>query len=190
MVVVYSDAHGQVLTADPAVTDKAAVIAPESPAGGVITNSHDQTLSASGSRPITPPGGTTGNITAAGSSFVRVPAIETSANFDQSTSHVSWLGARPFNANSVTHTDVWHVDWVGVSPSISGAPSGSITQGPGEVRWPTTVRNNWTSSHSWDRVTFTTGPFGFVYRIRRDVIGEFQFGSSFFAVTASDSALV
>src|SRR4051794_7952240 len=78
VVVIDVPGHGQATASDNGRKTEAT-----DPAAGSVAmpNSHDQTLSASGSRSITPPGGSAGTIKATGSTFVRVPALETSANF-------------------------------------------------------------------------------------------------------------
>lgn len=147
--------------------------------GGAVGESHDQGLSPAGSVTITPPGGTSGAIKASGYSFVRVPALETHASFEQNSSTAQWLGARPFNATSVTHTDTWGVDGVNISASIPAGVgfSGSNSQ----VQWQTAIGNNWASYHNWNQVYFSAFA---IYRIKRGVSGAFQFGSSFYASQA------
>src|SRR3954467_14573663 len=69
VVVIDVPGHGQATASDNGRKTEAT-----DPAAGsvAVPNSHDQTLSASGSRTITPPGGSAGTIKATGSTFVRV----------------------------------------------------------------------------------------------------------------------
>lgn len=141
----------------------------------------------SGSRNITPPGGSTAAIQAYGHTYVQVPFFETSANYTNNTSTVQWLGATPFNATSVTHTDSWTNDGVAISVSISWPPGIGFSGSGSSASWATTVSNTWRTTHDWDSVYFSAFD---IYRVHFNVTGAFQFGSSFYGVTGSSSSLV
>lgn len=141
----------------------------------------------SGSRNITPPGGSTAAIQAYGHSYVQVPFIETSANYTSDTSTVQWLGSTPFNATSVTHTDTWSNDGISISVSISWPPGIGFSGSGSSAGWTTTVSNTWRTTHDWDSVYFSAFD---IYTIHFNVTGSFQFGSSFYGVTGASSSLV
>jgi hypothetical protein len=194
-VVVQSSAHGTVLKAAPGTQNKQALIRSVAatrlgPNAAALSLNHNVSLSSSNSETITPPGGNSGEIFASGTSFVQVPFFEGSANFTDNQSTVAWLGLQPFNADNVIQTDEWQVDTFGFSVTVSNPPSGSVSTSNGDVQWQTTVANNWMSAHSWDQVGFDAGLLGSIYRVRFNETGAFQFGSSFFATTGSDSAIV
>jgi hypothetical protein len=194
-VVVQSNAHGSVLKAAPGIQNKQALIhslaaARMAPATADLSLNHNVSLSPFNSETITPPGGNPGEIFASGTSFVEVPFFEGSANFTQNQSTVAWLGLQPFNADNVIQTDEWQVDTFGFSVTVSDPPSGSVSTSNGDVQWQTTVADNWMSTHSWDQVGFDAGILGSIYSVRFNETGAFQFGSSFFATTGSDSATV
>lgn len=217
-VVVEENAHGRVLTADPSAHDKQALVdavhelrrererqtsdptpTPTSTGGG---GGHgDQTgfpvrdswLTSAKSKRVTVPGGR-GSIEAAGASFVKVPFMEYYAIFTDTSSDVSWLGERPFNADSIQHTDTWDVGSVGAPFWVVGAPQGARTTSSGsgaQASWSTTVQNNWYSEHAYDQVAFyppNQDDYSNVFRISHSVTGTFQFGSSFYTVTSRDRA--
>ncbi|MGA5164342.1 hypothetical protein [Streptomyces pseudogriseolus] len=216
-VVVQENEHGRVLTADTAVRDKRALLdaaeeqrrerrdAAEEPApdpGGDGDGGHgdqsgfpvrDQRLVSGRSERITVAGGE-GAVAASGDSFVKVPFMEYYAIFTDTSSSVAWLGKRPFNADSVQHTDTWNIGSVGAPFWVVGAPEGAEVRSTGstaEARWTTTVQDNWYSEHAYDQVAFyppSQEDYSNVYRISHSVTGTFQFGSSFYTVTARDRA--
>lgn len=194
-VVVQSSVHGTVLKAAPGIRNKEALIrsltaALMRPDTVSLSLNNNHALTPANSEVITPPGGSSGDIIATGQSFVEVPFFETNANFTQNQSIVAWLGLKPFNADNVIQTDDWHVSTFGFSVTVSNPPSGSVSTSSGDVQWQTTVANNFMSTHSWDQVGFDAGLFGSIYRIQFNETGAFQFGSSFFATTGSDNAIV
>lgn len=219
-VVVEENAHGRVLTADPSVRDKEALVravhelrrehvrqtseptpTPTPSATGGGGGHGDQTgfpvrdawLTSDKSRRVSVPGGT-GTIAAAGASFVKVPFMEYYAQFTDTSSDVSWLGDRPFTADSIQHTDTWNVGSVGAPFWVVGAPQGAKVTSTGstaEASWTTTVQDNWYSEHAYDQVAFyppNQDDYSNVFRISHSVTGTFQFGSSFYTVTSRDRA--
>lgn len=217
-VVTQENAHGKVLTADSSVRDKRALVraveeqrrehreraAEPAPTptetggdGGHGDQSgfpvRDQWLTSSKTTRVTVPGGR-GALTASGASFVKVPFMEYYALFTDTSSSVAWLGSRPFNADSVEHTDTWNVGSVGAPFLVVGAPEGAAVKSTGstaEARWTTTVEDNWYSEHAYDQVAFyppSHDDYSNVFRISHSVTGTFQFGSSFYTVTSRDRA--
>ncbi|MGW6707976.1 hypothetical protein ACWGDE_24220 [Streptomyces sp. NPDC054956] len=219
-VVVKEDAHAKVLTADASVRNKRDLVkqareqraaqrqTPKPPApagpqaqadgggGGHGDQSgfavRDQWLTSSKSERITVPGGGQGELTASGASFVKVPFMEYYAIFTANSSDVAWLGGRPFNADSIEHTDNWRIGSVGAPFWVVGAPQGAAVKSTGslaEASWTTSVQNNWYSEHAYDQVAFyppSQDDYSNVFRISHSVTGTFQFGSSFFTVTSQD----
>ncbi|MFJ1971430.1 hypothetical protein ACIO93_22445 [Streptomyces sp. NPDC087903] len=217
-VVVEENAHGRVLTADPSARSKRKLVAAvhelrearqqpaDEPApaptatggdGGHGDQSgfpvRDQWLNSSKSRKVAVPGGE-GTLAAAGASYVKVPFMEYYAQFTDTSSDVSWLGNRPFNADSIEHTDTWDVGSVGAPFWVVGAPQGATVKSTGstaEASWTTTVQDNWYSEHAYDQVAFyppSQDDYSNVFRISHSVTGTFQFGSSFYTVTSRDRA--
>lgn len=217
-VVTQENEHGRVLTADAEVRDKRALLraveeqrrerrtASEEPAptptetggdGGHGDQSgfpvRDQWLVSKKRDRVTVPGGR-GVVAASGDTFVKVPFMEYYAIFTDTSSSVAWLGRRPFNADSVEHTDTWNIGSVGAPFWVVGAPEGAEVKSTGstaEARWSTTVENNWYSEHAYDQVAFyppNHDDYSNVYRISHSVTGTFQFGSSFYTVTSRDRA--
>ncbi|MZD07198.1 hypothetical protein GTW43_19210 [Streptomyces sp. SID5785] len=154
----------------------------------------DEWLDSSATGKATPAGGDRGRIAAAGASFVKVPFMEYYAIFTATSSDVSWLGERPFDADSIQHTDTWNVGSVGAPFLVIGAPKGADVKSTGasaEASWSTTVRDNWYSEHAHDQVAFyppDQEDYSNVFRISHSVTGTFQFGSSFYTVTSRDRA--
>ena len=211
-VVVQENAHGRVLTADPSVRNKQALVRavheqrrererqtsePTPTASATGGGGHgDQTgfpvrdawLTSDASRRVSVPGGT-GTLAASGASFVKVPFMEYYAIFTDTSSDVSWLGDRPFAADSIQHTDTWNVGSVGAPFWVVGAPQGAKVTSTGstaEASWTTTVQNTWYSEHAYDQVAFyppNQDDYSNVFRISHSVTGTFQFGSSFYTVT-------
>ncbi|MFG2503251.1 hypothetical protein ACGFSB_34200 [Streptomyces sp. NPDC048441] len=154
----------------------------------------DQWLDSTKSSRVSPEGGAPGEISAAGSSFVKVPFMEYYAIFTDTKSDVAWLGGRPFNADSIKHTDTWRIGSVGAPFLVVGAPEGAAVKSTGssaEASWSTSVERNWYSQHAYDQVAFyppNEADYSNVFRISHSVTGTFQFGSSFFTVTSQDRA--
>ncbi|MEV2255650.1 hypothetical protein AB0I94_34715 [Streptomyces sp. NPDC050147] len=154
----------------------------------------DQWLDSTKSSRVSPAGGAPGAISAAGSSFVKVPFMEYYAIFTDTKSDVAWLGGRPFNADSIKHTDTWRIGSVGAPFLVVGAPEGAAVKSTGssaEASWSTEVERNWYSQHTYDQVAFyppNHDDYSNVFRISHSVTGTFQFGSSFFTVTSQDRA--
>ncbi|MFD9346989.1 hypothetical protein [Streptomyces sp. NPDC060049] len=219
-IVVKEDAHAKVLTADASVRDKRDLVKavreqraqtrkapkPSAPAGPAQVQSddggghgdqsgfpvRDQWLTSAKSERISVQGGSQSDLTAAGSSFVKVPFMEYYAIFTGTSSDVAWLGGRPFNADSIEHTDTWRIGSVGAPFWVVGAPQGAAVKSTGslaEASWSTSVQNNWYSEHAYDQVAFyppSQDDYSNVFRISHSVTGTFQFGSSFFTVTSQD----
>ncbi|MBT2467899.1 hypothetical protein J7E97_08425 [Streptomyces sp. ISL-66] len=220
-VVVKEDAHAKVFTAEASVRNKRDLVkevhkrraehqkAPKAPApagpavadddgGGHGDQSgfpvRDQWLNSAHSEWITAPGGGQGELIASGAGFVKVPFMEYYAIFTDTSSDVAWLGSRPFNADSIEHTDTWRIGSVGAPFWVVGAPQGAAVRSTGslaEASWSTSVQNNWYSEHAYDQVAFyppSQDDYSNVFRISHSVTGTFQFGSSFFTVTSQDRA--
>lgn len=156
-VVVKEDAHGKVFTAEASVRNKRDLVAevqkrraehqkaPKAPApaapgvaagdgGGHGDQSgfpvRDQWLNSTKSERISVPGAGQGELVASGSSFVKVPFMEYYAIFTDTSSDVAWLGTRPFNADSIEHTDNWRIGSVGAPFWVVGAPQGRPSGAP------------------------------------------------------------
>jgi hypothetical protein len=193
-VALSSDEHGRVLTAAPSVVDKVSLLrtasAPQAPAalsGGPSASNRNQWV-----YPSARTQGRDGELVALGSTYVEMPYLNYYAYFKNSSSRVAWLGTSPFVADNVTHTDQWHLDYFGGPFTASRTPAGAqiaADSGSIDVKWTTTVAGNWYSEHSWDQVDFMPVTwFGQIYRIRHTVTGTFQFGSSFYTVSADGRA--
>jgi hypothetical protein len=177
-----------------ALIDRAGVASPTNTQAEAASSSdvaalalnHNTNLDPGSSRRITPPGGTTGTIKTTGHSYVKVPFLETSANYTNNSSAVSWLGSRPFNATSITHTDHWHNSGISISVSVSWPPGIGFSGSGGSASWTTTTKGTWKTTHSWDSVRFG----GVITKIHYDVTGSFQFGSSYYATTGYSGHLV
>jgi hypothetical protein len=98
-----------------------------------------------------------------------------------------WLGTRPFNASSVTLTENWDIDFVAVSWTFSGAPSGTVNHGSGRISWSRTATNNYKVDHAWNELRLSVQS-GTIHNTRFDVSGEFQFGSNFFRSVSAFSS--
>ncbi|GLZ36307.1 hypothetical protein Lesp02_84940 [Lentzea sp. NBRC 105346] len=168
-------------------------VTPAQTASAPAAANRNQTLSSQARNTISP-NGKPGDIVASGSSFVVVPYLNYFASFNQTTSKVAWLGTSPVVADSIQHTDSWHVDYFGGPYEAKGAPQGAqITGDTGslDVAWSTTANQTWYSEHKWDRVDIAPPSwFGQIYRIKHTVTGTFQFGSSFYTVQADGRAFV
>lgn len=195
-VVVLSNAHGEVLVAAPDVTDKSALTSTpltqsqqKAAAAGPVKATQNQWLYPTGTAGAGAADAAKGTITAAGASYVVEPYLDYYAIFNSTTSRVAWTGNAPFNADSVKQVDDWHVDYFGDPFTVTGAPAGSTTTigaTSADVQWATTEQNTWFSQHSWDSVSFQPSGFGQIFRVRYDVTGVFQFGSTFYTVTGDD----
>jgi hypothetical protein len=130
---------------------------------------------------ITPPGGTSGNITVHFESTADYPHPESWVNFDGS-SYAKWLGSTPYNATSVQLSDHWHVDGIGVTVSVPPGFSG----GGGDLYLTNTVTNNWKVTHTFNNLHFNCLCWG----VAEDATATFQFGTSFYTIQTNDSALV
>ena len=206
-VVVWQDAHGRVLTAAPGVADKRSLVAEKPIAVPAARQDRARTESGitaaaeapyadrierlypRGTRSADPTGTKASTLEAAGGSHVVLPFLEYYATWTQISSRVTWFGSAPVAADSISHTDQWHVDFVGTGYDVWGAPPGaSITTGPSwaDVKWTSTVDDNWYSEHQWDFLAFYPEDpplFGQIYRMQHSVSGVFQFGSSFHTVS-------
>lgn len=181
-VVIDVPGHGRVLAAVGGIKTAAT---PSTTVTPMLDN--NRSLNPYSSRNITPPGGSTAAIQAFGSTYVYVPFLETSANYTSNNSTVQWLGGTPFNATSVTHTDVWKNDGVSISVSVSWPPGVGFSGSGDTASWVTTVNNTWRTTHNWDSVRFSAFD---IYRIHYNVSGSFQFGSSFYGVSSYSDSLV
>jgi hypothetical protein len=203
-VVAWSQDGGKVLVAAPGVRDKSLVtpdtIIGQQDSGPVIGPDgypdRNKLLNPTGRETVSATGGSVGPIEAVGSSHVEIPFLEYFAMYEENQSHVAWLGESPFNADSISHTDTWAVDFVGTGYVIVGAPPGSTQQngsGSASVTWTTTVADNWYSEHHWPFVAFfpeTPPQFGQLFRVQSSVTGTFQFGSSFYTTTGKARTFV
>lgn len=88
--------------------------------------------------------------------------------------------------DSVTQTDVWDTDYLGVSIPISYPPGGSVSPGSGKLEWSTTVDDTWQSFHDWEQVIMDTGcGYSRITGLNFGTTGAFQWGSQFFAITTT-----
>lgn len=154
----------------------------------------DQWLTSHQVQRLSVPGGGRGAAGVAGATFVEVPFMEYYAVFTDTTSDVAWLGRRPFDADSIKHTDTWSIGSVGAPFVVVGAPESASTEtavSGAEVSWSTTAEDTWFSRHEHDRVAFyppDPDAYSNVFRISHTVTGTFQFGASFFTVTTRSRA--
>ncbi|MEV4517928.1 hypothetical protein AB0K00_54345 [Dactylosporangium sp. NPDC049525] len=187
-VVVSQQAGGQVTKADPSWTgDKPA--APEPPVTTQALCSVNCPLTPSASKSITPPGGTTGNINAYGTTTADVTRpfpylVPCQVNYRNSTSTVSWTGSKPYNATNVTQTDTWDTDSIGVSITISSPPGGSFSPAKGTQQWSTTTGDTWRTTHSWNNIQMRSCAWGRITGVNFNESGSFQFGSAYYGVQA------
>jgi hypothetical protein len=142
------------------------------------------------SRTVTPPGGSSGTLRTRGSTnyvpyYVPILGNLSKMDFYNTNSSSAWLGSSPFNCTSVKHQDVWDVDFIGVSWSYGGAPSGTIVLGTARIGYENTVSNTWRVSHSVQHVFLSTT--GDIYWTGYEAHGSYQFGSQFFTVDAYSS---
>ena len=140
------------------------------------------TLNKTYSKTITPPGGTSGTIRVHLQSSDPYPGAETWVVFNGS-SYAKWLGSTPFNAKAITLTDHLHVDGIAVSVSLPPSFSGSGS----DATYTNSVSNNWQLNHSFSNVRFGCL---ICYGIGQDATATFQFGSSFYTISAHDDALI
>lgn len=152
---------------------------------------HDRLLSSTHSVIYQPPGGTAGAFRAQGTTYVKVPFIELSAQYVDSDARVAWLGFTPYNAGRIRMTETWSTGGFKVSfnagVGISGPSVGASVSGSGGTATDvTTVRNNWRVSSLVDSVSFG----GVVAKVSHSVAGKFQFASAAYTVSTTASALV
>ena len=165
-----------------AVSSLLAVGVGSAAAGCGWPNCNPAQLSATYTKSITPPGGQAGNITVHFQSTESYPGLETWVVWN-GTSYAKWLGHTPFNAAAITLTDHLHVDGVIVTVSL---PPG-FTGGGSDASFTNTIYNNWPIYHQFNNVTFTC----FIcYGIQEDATATFQFGTSFYTISAHDQASV
>jgi hypothetical protein len=146
---------------------------------------NNKTLSSSSSITRTPPGGSAGTLQSKGYSYVQVPFFETSATYTNNAAHTYWLGSSPFNASSIKLSETWSNSGVSISLSF---PLGAGFSGTGGSTTDTTsVSHNWQVNSYVDTVKFSAFD---IYRVRHTVAGKFQFGTTAFTVTTTDSSLV
>jgi len=144
-------------------------------------------------RTITPPGGSSGVLESNGQTnwIEWVPPLVggvTKVDYYNTNSYSAWYGSSPFNCTSVKNQDVWDVDYVAVSWSYGGTPSGSTNFGSGRIGYDNTVSNTWKVSHSIQHVYLSvTG--GTIYWVDYEVHGSYQFGSSFYTTDAYSSSV-
>jgi hypothetical protein len=140
-------------------------------------------LSSTGTKLIVPPGGTAAYIAATFSSSVSYPTAETYAIFNGSSSAI-WHGSNPLRATRITLSDTWRASGAAISVSF---PSGVGISGSGNTAtWSGGVNNTSRVTHYFSNIKFT----GALYSVSESTTGTFQFGSVFFTVSASDSALI
>lgn len=146
-------------------------------------NCNPASLSASYTKTITPPGGSSGPIKVYFSSSDPYTIPETRVTFNGS-SYAKWLGSTPYNATKVTDTDTWKASGIAVSISL---PPGIGFSGSGDTAtWTTSVSNNWQINHYFNNVQFNAFD---IWAIDEYVSGTFQFGTSFWRIDAHDSSL-
>lgn len=144
----------------------------------------------SSTRYITPPGGSYGQLKSYGKAYVDVYTVVgccfTKADYYNTSSYSQWGGMSPWNATSIKHRDVWDIDYYAVSWSFGGSPSGTINQGSGRISYANKVYNTWKVTHSVQHVYLKVSG-GRITRVKYEVHGSFQFGSSFYTTDAYSS---
>lgn len=190
-VVIAEYPSGYAYGTDPQITDKSKVGGTlTSPAPGPQPLGIDVTvgwLNPYGKKYITPPGGSSSQINAAGSTKVVknvIPCVSVpGTKFVSSSSEVRWEGQIPFRATTVTSTDYWSVSNTSLNNvSIGNAPSGSIVFGYGAVEWSESRNNEWRIIKGWNEVRFGVA-VGTIYHADYNVTGGFQFGNYYQRVT-------
>lgn len=142
----------------------------------------------SGSRTITPPGGSSGKLSTSFNSklyvfYTVLPAGGVFTMNDQGQSGAMWTGTSPYNAKQIGLADTWSVTGVVLSISVPRAvgfsvSTNSVTYDPGNVS------TNWRISHDWigDPVGFNAlNPCAFKETTR----ASFLFGTAWYSVSSS-----
>lgn len=107
-------------------------------------------------------------------------------------SFVDWLEQKfIMPADSITQTDVWKTDYIGLSPEISEAPVGAISRSGGTLEWATTVTNSSQSWHEWNFLTMDTGcGLSYITGVNIGGTAAYQYGSSFYRLSANSGMAV
>lgn len=142
----------------------------------------------SASQTLYPPGGTAAEGRVRGQTnyipyhFI-IPLVSdtvTSIDYYSTSSRSSWLGSKPYNANSIVHSDTFDIDWAFINGSFSwGGAGGATNFGGGRVGWTVTGYNTWYVQRSFNHIYLSCAPCH-IWRTRYQVSGAFQFGSSYF----------
>jgi len=146
------------------------------------------------SQTITPPGGSSGLISASGTTTARVGrppgAYPCTVDYRNSSSEATWWGSNPYRASSVTLTDVWDTDYIAATGiGMSDKPSGSIDRGNGRLEWSTTLSNEWRLTHYDSSIRMNVDCFlGRLTGVNYNVSGTFQFGGSSYRINGYDGA--
>lgn len=136
--------------------------------------------------------GTAANAMVSGSAHFHLPFFAYYAQLDTLASCVAWLGDTPVAPDSITHTDRWHVDYVGTQLFPVGAPAGAqitATGGSVDVVYTTTVTGAARSDHAvpgFGIFPTTQHSYSGVFRVSHEVTATFQFGANSYTVTGSD----
>ena len=141
-------------------------------------------------RTITPPGGSSGQLKSEGTAFVDVYTIPTccftKADYYNTTSYSQWTGGNPWNATSIKHTDVWDIDYLAVSVSFGGTPSGTINLGSGRLSYENTEEDTWRVQHNVQHMYLKVSG-GRITKVKYEVHGSYGFGSTFYTTDAYSS---
>lgn len=138
------------------------------------------------------PAGTAANAMISGSAHFHLPFFAYYAQLDTLASCVAWLGDSPAAPDSITHTDRWHVDYVGTQLFPVGAPAGAqiiATGGSVDVVYTTTATGTSRSDHDvagFGIFPTTQHSYSGVFRVSHEVTAVFHFGSNSYTVTGSD----
>jgi len=124
-----------------------------------------------------------------GQTYFHVPTLEFSATFNENWSRAEFQGDGS-RANNLKHVTTWHTDGFNISVAISGGAELGFSGTKESVSWETEADNTDVMVHEWDTVKFTAGPFGAIYRVHYDLSAVFQYGSSFYGITAYSSRIV
>ena len=145
----------------------------------------------SASRTITPPGGKSGLLKSNGTALVDVYTAAgccfTKADYYNTTSYSQWGGTSPWYATSIRHTDVWDIDYFGVTWTFGGSPSGTVSHGNGRISYANTVSKTWRVNHQVQHVYVRVKGTGRVTKVKYEVHGSYGFGSNFYTTDAYSS---
>jgi hypothetical protein len=150
-------------------------------------------IHSSTTRYVTPPGGTGSYINSKGTAFLDIYTITgccfTQADYYTTQSSSEWSGTNPFNASSLTHTDIWDVDYVAVTWGFGASVSGTANLGNGRVSFSNTQTNTWKVAHDVQHVWIYVQS-GSINRVILETHGSFGLSGTFFTTDTSSRVAI